>query len=503
MKLLFMIAGWGLAMVILGARRADTVRLVAALSAIASFIVSICLGFTISPDVMILTSQEWIPGLGVRFVLGIEPIGYLMIWVTAFSVLLGVAAALRDMEGAGSSNQAAHFACIFIIQIALYLVFIARDLLLFFVAYESVLIPMYLMILKWGGRNRVHASIKFVVFTLFGSLPMLLSIAVIGVRSIKAFGHLTFEFDKVAGLGLTMGFHDWQISGVTVPFPDTGLLVFLGFALAFLVKTPLWPLHTWLPDAHTEAPTSGSIILAGVLLKMGTYGLAVIAIPLFPEAARVTAPLLQILAVCGIVFGALGAFAQTDAKRLVAYSSVSHMGFVVLGLFCLTAEGYLGSVMQMAAHGVATGAMFYFIGALYRRRHDRALTSFGGLATSSPGFAVWAAITIFASMALPGTAGFAAEVMILFGAMIHKPFLVLLAAPAVVCSAAYMLKFAKAVLFSDSDPEFARFWKGPHGEEMAILVASALILIAAGVAPHGVVYARISSSVATLLGVFS
>ena len=471
-------------------------KAVAVVSGLLSLLVATFMGLCITPDIQLIINREWIPTFNIHFALGIGPVGYLMIWVAAFSTFVGTMAAMRDLTDAYSLRSIKlHFACLLLIQEALYVVFAARDLVLFFIAYETVLIPMYLLILVWGGKNRVYASMKFVLFTLFGSLPMLLGIAVIAVNTISRMGEPVFDLTALS----IMGFHQ-PMTFLIVNYQLDNML-FVCFALAFLVKIPLWPLHTWLPDAHTEAPASGSIILAGALLKMGTYGLIAVGIPLFPAAARLAAPLIQVLACCGIIFGGMAAFAQTDGKRLIAYSSVSHMGFVVLGLFVFTVEGYLGAIMQMAAHGVATGALFYFVGAIYRRRHDRQLTSFGGLATMSPGFAAWAAIAAFASMALPGTAGFAAEVMVFYGAFITKPILVVLAIPAVIFSAAYMLKFLKAILFVDADPEFEKSWDGAHPDELGVLVFCGVVLITVGLFPYCMVYSWLEPALGALMKV--
>lgn len=468
--------------VLLFCRSLRAVQIVSIVSASVSFILVCALGFTMTTGLTILCQEPWIKPLNAWFKLGLDPLGYSMIWVTALSTLMGVIASCREISA--NKKPMLHFALLFLIQVALYGVFVARDLLLFFIAYETVLIPMYLLILLWGGKNRVYASLKFVLFTLFGSLPMLLSLVAVWHQTRQLAGVPVFDLDLLKGMA-------WD--------PTLGLWVFLGFALAFLVKLPLWPLHTWLPDAHTEAPTAGSIVLAGALLKMGTYGLAVIAIPLFPAAAREAAPVMEILALFGIILGAFASFAQTDAKRLIAYSSVSHMAFIVLGLFSFTREAWLGSFMQMIAHGISTGVLFYFVGAIYRRRHDRELASFGGLATLAPNMAGWTAVAVFSSTALPGTAGFAAEIMILFGVFRHKPVLAAIAAVAVVLSAAYMLKFFKAIAFGNPTDDFARLWDRERVEEIGVLAAAAIMLVAIGVAPWDLVYAWLDPAIGELL----
>lgn len=481
-------------------RNKQLVRGAAILTGALGLLTACGLGFLLQGTGEVLMQRSWISALNAQIKFGLEPIGYLMIWVTAFSTLLAVLASARELTGGKKEDGLAwHFVLIFAIQLSLYGVFLARDLLLFVICYETVLIPMYLLILLWGGKNREYASLKFLMFTFVGSLPMLFSVVAIGIQLAVTPGlPQTFDLELLASPEFSYALRG-TMTFLGGAFPLAPML-FAGFVIAFFVKIPLWPLHTWLPDAHTEAPTAGSIVLAGVLLKMGTYGLAVVAIPLFPEVARQSATFIQILAIFGIIFGALAAWAQTDAKRLIAYSSVSHMGFVVLGLFSFTVEGYLGAILQMAAHGVATGVLFYFIGALYRRRHDRELSSFGGLATLSPKLAVWAAVACFASTALPGTAGFAAEIMILFGVFKVQPIMAVLAAPAVIFSAAYILKFMKGIVFNDVDPEFKRLWDKEKPDEVSVLVVCGLILIVVGVAPHATVYAWIKPAVLSLVG---
>ncbi len=483
--------------------RAEIAKALSLVSGIASLVVVTFLGFQIEPACITVAHRSWIPAFGVQFHLGLDPVGFAMLWITAFSTLLGVAASIREMnpKSQGATRVVFHFILLFVIQGALYGVFMARDLVLFFIAYEIVLIPMYLLILLWGGKKRVYASFKFLLFTMFGSLPMLMAIAYIGYFTAYKTGMPVFDMDQVRAMGL----ESWTAE-ILLKFPffehvavKVSSMLFAGFALAFLVKIPLWPLHTWLPDAHTEAPTAGSIVLAGVLLKMGAYGLAAVAIPLFPATAMKARPILEVFALCGIILGALASLAQTDAKRLVAYSSVSHMGFVVLGLFSFTTEGWLGAVMQMMAHGVSTGALFYFVGALYRRRHDRELASFGGLSTLAPAMAGWSAIAVFSSTALPGTAGFAAELMILFGVFSGKPVLAALAGTAVILSAAYMLKFFKQIAFGEPTREFRDSWDGMKTDEILALAACGLILIVVGVAPWHTVYRWLDPGVAILL----
>ncbi|OIO33546.1 MAG: hypothetical protein AUJ18_03430 [Candidatus Hydrogenedentes bacterium CG1_02_42_14] len=464
----------------------------AIVSSLVSFVTASVIAYFVfaGKSYAIVIDQIWISAIGAKIKLGIEPISAAMIWITAFSTLLAVAASFRDLreKRESSISIAFHYLLIFLIQLALMGFFMARDLLLLFVCYETVLIPMYLLILVWGGKERVYASVKFLIFTLFGSLPLLLSIAAVSIVAWQVNGELIFDIDRLIQMNFSENASRW---------------LFAGFALAFLVKVPLWPLHTWLPDAHTEAPTAGSILLAGVLLKMGGYGLLAVVIPMFPSAAIDAAPIMITFALCGILLGALASLAQKDAKRLIAYSSVSHMAFVVLGLFSFTAEAWSGAVFQMVAHAISTGGLFYFVGALYRRRHDRMLESFGGLATLAPGLCSFAGVLIFSSLAFPGTAGFAAEFMVLYGAFIYQPVVAILAAPVVILSASYMLKFFKAIAFGTPTAEFAESWNGAHKEEIAVVAFCALLLVAIGVAPWQSLMKNIEPSVISILSAVS
>jgi NADH-quinone oxidoreductase subunit M len=326
----------------------------------------------------------------------------------------------------------------------------ATDLLLFYLFWEMMLVPMYLLIGIWGGQNRHYATIKFVVYTVVGSLLMLVGVIWLYIKA------GSFSYEKILALELTATEQTW---------------LFLSFALAFLIKVPLFPFHTWLPDAHTEAPTSGSVILAGVLLKMGTYGLLRFAIPLFPEAMGQFSPVILILSTVGIVYGALVAFAQGDVKKLVAYSSVSHLGFVMLGIVALNQQAVEGAILQMINHGISTGALFLLVGMVYERTHTRAITDYGGIAAKMPVFTVFFIIVTMSSIGLPGTNGFAGEFMILSGAFLEALPLApwdswnglglicaAVATTGVLLGAIYMLSMVRRVFFGPIT--------NPHNEEL-------------------------------------
>src|SRR5687768_6698378 len=310
---------------------------------------------------------EWIPGLNAHFKTGVDGISIFLVLLTTFLMPLTLLGTSKSIE-----KHAREFvACMLVLEAGMLGAFVAMDVFLFYVFWEVMLIPMYLLIGIWGGQRRLYASIKFVIYTMVGSLLMLVAIFYLYVQAGQVLGEYTTDLQKLMQVALS---HDAQV------------WCFAAFALAFAIKVPLFPLHTWLPDAHVEAPTAGSVILAGVLLKFGVFGFLRYAMPLFPHGAAVLAPALAILAVIGIIYGALVAFAQDDVKKLVAYSSVSHLGFCALGVFALTSYGVSGSIYAMLSHGLTTGGLFLGIGVLYDRRHTRRLAEYGGIWKSMPTF---------------------------------------------------------------------------------------------------------------------
>lgn len=378
-----------------------------------------------------LETHAWLPGLGAHFAYQLDGISLVLVALTAFLApltALGAKSAITERHGQ-------FWFWFHILHAAMLGALLARDLFFFFVCWELMLIPMYLMIGVWGGKNRRYAATKFFLYTALASLPMLAAIIWLGLKTRdlpECNGAVSFLLEHVAKLALSPTEQAW---------------CFAAFALAFVVKVPLWPLHTWLPDAHTEAPTPGSVILAGVLLKMGGYGLIRYAIPLFPLAAHDAAPLMMTLGTIAIIAGSLCAMVQTDIKRLVAYSSVAHMGAVVLGLFSLNIEGASGAMFQMLAHGISTGALFLLVGFLYERRHTREFAAFGGIAKSMPLFAVFFVVTAMSSIALPGTNGFAGELLILAGSFKASPVLAAFAVLGAILGAWYMLGAVKKTFF--------------------------------------------------------
>lgn len=345
---------------------------------------------------------DWITGFGARLSLGVDGIS---LWIAILTTFLTPLALIGSQTGI--TKRVREFVIsMLLLESAMLGALFATDMLLFYLFWEMMLIPMYLLIGIWGGENRLYATMKFVVYTVVGSLLMLVAVIYLYLKTGET-GAPSFAFERMLSLELSATEQGW---------------LFAAFALAFVIKVPLFPFHTWLPDAHTEAPMAGSVILAGILLKMGTYGLLRFAVPLFPEAMGSFSPVILIFSVIGIVYGALVAFAQGDWKKLVAYSSVSHLGFVMLGIVSFTQQSVEGSILQMINHGVSTGALFMLIGMVYERTHTRKITDYGGIAKSMPVFTALFIIVTMSSIGLPGTNGFTGEFMILSGAFLDSLF---------------------------------------------------------------------------------
>jgi NADH-quinone oxidoreductase subunit M len=366
------------------------------------------------------TNIAWIPQAGIHYHLGVDGVSITML---ALSSLLGLVAVIASWKV--TERAPAYFAMLLLLQVGMNGVFVALDFVLFYVFWELVLVPMFFLIGMWGGARREYASIKFFLYTLAGSVFMLAGMIALFVQS------GTFDMVELARMGATgafgIGFQNW---------------VFLALFLGFAVKVPVWPLHTWLPDAHVEAPTAASVLLAGILLKMGTYGFIRVSLPMLPAAAKAWAPWIGVLAVISIIYGAAVAFAQTDLKKLVAYSSVSHMGFVMLGIFSLTATGLNGAVAVMFSHGVVTGLLFLIVGIVYDRAHTRQIADIGGLSVAMPVTGGLLAFAAFASLGLPGLSGFVGEFLSLLGAWqsrVIPHWMTVVAALGVLLAAAYML----------------------------------------------------------------
>ena len=361
----------------------------------------------------------WIEQLGVTWHLGVDGISLLLVVLTTVLVPVALGASMHI-----DRRVRLFVAMNLLLEAGLIGVFLSLDLFLFFVFFEVILIPMAFIIGIWGSENRVYAAIKFFLYTAFGSALMLAGIIALALLHRDQTGDMSFSYLAMLDLDLTTGVQRW---------------LFGAFALAFAIKVPIFPLHTWLPDAHVEAPTAGSVLLAGVLLKLGTYGLLRFNLPLFPEATLEFVPLMAALAVVGVVYGAVVAIVQPDLKKLVAYSSVSHLGFIVLGTFALTSQSLEGGVVQMINHGLTTGALFLLVGIIYERRHTKLIADFGGLASSTPIFAGMFLFIAFASIGLPGLNGFVGEFLILMGSYPTLPVYTVVAALGVILAAVYLL----------------------------------------------------------------
>ena len=421
-------------------------------------------GFETNAEMQFVRNIPWLPSLGISYKVGIDGVSLFLVLLVTFLMPVAV---LSTFEAVTERVKEFHF-CMLLLETAMIGAFVSLDLFLFYIFWELMLIPMYFLIGIWGGERRIYATIKFFIFTMVGSLLMLVAILVLVFAYKGQSGELTFELSRLYGVELAA---------------PTQWLLFLAFALSFAIKVPMFPFHTWLPDAHVEAPTAGSVILAGVLLKMGTYGFFRFAMPLFPEAALKAIPLIISLAIIGIVYGALVAMVQQDVKKLVAYSSVSHLGFVMLGLFALNTQAVEGAVYQMLNHGLSTGALFLLVGVIYERRHTRMIDSFGGLTKVMPVYAVVFMIVTLSSIGLPPLNGFVGEFLILLGAFKANALWAVLASTGVVLGAIYMLWMYQRVFFGPVRHAENEGLKDLNLREVVVFLPILVMIIAMGVYP--------------------
>ncbi len=437
---------------------------------LATFAASLWLwaGFDLSrgaPEFQFVTLVPWIASAGISYHVGLDGVALLLVMLTTALSPIVVLSSWNAVHERVKEFQIA----LLVLETAMLGTFAALDLVLFYVFWEVMLVPMYLLIGVWGSSNRIYATVKFFVYTFVASVLMLVAI-------LYVYFHDGNTFDFVAARQAL------QVA------PSAQRWLFLAFAVAFAVKVPMFPLHTWLPDAHTEAPTAGSVLLAGVLLKMGTFGFFRYAIPLFPEAALTFRPAIAALAVVGIVYGALMCLTQRDMKRLVAYSSVSHLGFVMLGMMALTAEGLTGSVYQMLNHGISTGGLFLLVGLLYERRHTRLIADYGGIARQVPWIAAIFVVVTLSSVGLPGTNGFVGEFLILSGTWLGRlpraGIYTAMAATGVILGAVYMLLLVEKVFFGPMRHEANRGMRDLSLREAFVLSPIVVLIVVMGIVPQ-------------------
>ncbi len=453
------------------------IRTVATAIAALDFVVSIPLWFTFERSGELFQFREsasWIPTIGVRYEFGIDGISLLLVLLTTLLTLLACLSSWTAIK----TREKEYYFFILALSTGMLGVFMAMDFFLFYVFWEVMLVPMYFLIGIWGGKRRLYAAIKFFLYTLVGSVLMLLGILALyffNYKSLPEWGGLetgiqTFSIER---------FHE---IATLIP-PDLQVWIFLAFFVGFAIKVPMFPFHTWLPDAHVEAPTAGSVILAGVLLKMGTYGFIRFSLPILPEGTRILLPWVVGLCLIGIVYGALVAMAQKDMKKLVAYSSVSHMGFIMLGLFALNGAGINGGILQMINHGISTGALFLLVGILYERRHTRMIAEYGGLSAKMPVYATLFLIITMSSIGLPTLNGFIGEFLILVGAFNRVWWWAVIGALGIVLGAAYMLWMYQRVFFGPiTNPENEKL-SDLNGRELLYLAPLVLLCFWIGLYP--------------------
>ena len=443
-------------------READRLaKLVSLVGSVALFGISLLLvvGFRSTPAMQFVESRPWLPNFGISYHLGVDGIS---LWLIILTTFLTPVALLASWESIGQRVKEFNVFML-LLEAGMIGVFCALDLFLFYIFWEAMLIPMYFLIGIFGHERRIYAAVKFFLFTMAGSVLMLVAFLVL----YRTTGGSTLDILALAKNPVAPAVQTW---------------LFLACALAFAIKVPMWPFHTWLPDAHVEAPTAGSVILAGVLLKMGGYGFLRIAIPIFPDAALRFAPWIGVLAVIGIVYGALVSLVQPDMKKLVAYSSVSHLGFVMLGIAALTTTSVTGAVYQMLNHGISTGALFLCVGMLYDRRHTRTIAEFGGIKNVMPWFAALFLMIGLSSIAVPGFNGFVGEFLILMGSWGFSRWMVAVSSLGVILAAAYVLWMLQRVLYGEVTNDKNRDLKDLSAREFFVLAPLVALSLFMGVA---------------------
>ncbi|MFQ5638496.1 MAG: NADH-quinone oxidoreductase subunit M [bacterium] len=442
-------------------------KITALMTTLATFLVSLPVYVLFEPEstMQFMETRSWIPALGVQFKLGLDGISLFMVLLTTFLTPLVVLSSWNSI----TKNLKGYLISMLMLETGILGVFVSLDLFLFYVFWEVMLIPMCFLIGIWGGERRIYAAVKFFIYTMVGSLLMLVAILVMYFYHGGQTGNYTFDILALQQINIPLGFQTW---------------LFLAFGLSFAIKVPIFPFHTWLPDAHVEAPTGGSVILAGVLLKMGTYGFLRFCLPFFPDAVSQFTPWIFTLGVIGIIYGALVAMVQPDLKKLVAYSSVSHLGFVMLGIFALNTEGLQGGLLQMVNHGLSTGALFLIVGMLYERRHTRLIADFGGLAKKVPVLTAFFMIVTLSSIGLPGLNGFIGEFLILLGTFMTSKAYAVVAATGIILAAVYMLTMFQRVMFGKLDKEENQQMLDLSKREITVLVPILIFIVFIGVYPN-------------------
>ena len=457
-----------LLIIMISKEKPNVVKGVTFITALVNFLISLLLfrDFDATThEFQFTTSVPWIQEYGISYRLGLDGISLFLVLLTTFLTALSIIACWKDIQ----EKVKGFMMCILFLETGVIGVFVSLDLFLFYIFWEVMLLPMYLLIGVWGSpARRIYAAVKFFLYTMFGSLLMMVAILVLYFYNYSVTGVYTFDIEQLYKLSIPYGTQIW---------------LFLAFALAFAIKVPMFPFHTWLPDAHTEAPTVGSVLLAAVLLKMGTYGFLRFNLPLFPEATFACVPLMSILAVIGIIYGALVCIVQKDIKRLIAFSSVSHLGFVVLGIFALNLQGLQGGILQMLNHGFSTGALFLIVGMIYERRHTRLIEEFGGLSKVMPIFATLFLIVTLSSIGLPGLNGFVGEFLILLGAFKANTTYAVVAALGVIFAAVYMLWMFQRVMFGEITKEENKNLKDLSLREILVLLPLIFFIVQIGVYP--------------------
>ena len=448
---------------------APRAKYVALLATLVEFALSVPLWWQFAPEggMQFLADYAWIAPWGIRYTVGVDGISLFLVLLTTFLMPLSVLGSWSYI----TKREPGFYALLLGLTTGMIGVFVALDLFLFYVMWEVMLIPMYFIIGVWGGENRLYAAIKFFIYTFFGSLLMLVAILVLYFHVGRATGIYSFAYPHLlANLG-NLGNLGWWLFGA--------------FFLAFAIKVPMFPFHTWLPDAHVEAPTAGSVILAGILLKMGTYGFLRFALPFFPTVAlsETVQVVIVTLSLVGIIYGGLVAMVQPDFKKLIAYSSVAHLGFVMLGIWALTLQSVQGALLVMINHGISTGALFFLVGMIYERRHSRLIDAYGGIARVVPLFAAILTIVSLSSIGLPGTNGFVGEFLVLLGAFRTYPVATALATTGVIIAAAYLLWALQRVLFNPLDKHENEKLTDLTPRELAVLIPLLACILWIGVYP--------------------